>query len=110
VISGLFDSRFGGTLPCVWAGLILPHRAPTYTPIEFVVDSGAAVSAIHSYDARENLRLTPDDFSVLRRVARERHSLAGITGSEDYYVVPARYIVAQFRVVLDRRRGEAPLE
>ena len=94
MIRGLFDSRFGGPLPCVWVGLILPHRGETYTPIEFVVDTGAAVSAIHPYDARENLRLSPDDFSVVRRVARERHSLAGITGSEDYYVVPARYIFA----------------
>ena len=114
-------------------------------PIEFVIDSGAAVSAIHTYDARENLRLSPDDLSVVRRIARERHSLAGITGSEEYYVVPARYIfahedgrpqviegeiriaepvpgnvaipsvlgwdiLAQFRVILDRRRGEVSLE
>ena len=82
---------------------------------------------------------------MLRRIARERHSLAGITGSEEYYVVPAHYIFAhldgtpeviegeiriadlapgnvaipsvlgwdilsQFRVILDRRRGEVLLE
>jgi hypothetical protein len=94
VIRGFFDFRHRSPLAMVVAGLILPHRSPTYTPVEFVIDTGATVSVVHPTDTRHVLRFTPEDFDALPLVSTMRQTLAGITGPAEYQVVPARFIFA----------------
>src|SRR5215207_1118519 len=90
LIRGYFDTRFRSPLPVVLSGLVLPHRSEAYTPVEFVVDTGAAASALHPADAIRRLSFTEEDFVTVRRVARQRRAVMGITGVADYYYLVSR--------------------
>jgi hypothetical protein len=92
VIRGFFYESTSTAMPIVVVGFVLPHRGMGYAPIPFVLDSGAASTALHPHDAFSILAFTRDEFAELPRIARARHPLIGITGPTAYYVVPARYI------------------
>jgi hypothetical protein len=95
VIRGFFDDRSGSPLAGAWVGLVLPERSAGFVPVRFVIDTGAAASAVHPADARRSLQFTGADFEALPRIAREVHALVGITGASTYYVVPAHYILGR---------------
>jgi hypothetical protein len=95
VIRGLFEERFGTSLPVAWTGLVLPHRSMGYAAIDFVVDTAAAASALHPLAARRRLAFTDADFVMLPRITRGPTSLTGISGSAAYFAVPARYVLAR---------------
>lgn len=106
MIRGFFDIRFQPPIPRVVAGLVLPHRGASFTPVEFVLDTGASASCLHPRDAIERLGFTEDELASLRGAARAEQSFAGITGAGVYFVVLASYLLAHDDGRLDVIDGE----
>jgi hypothetical protein len=95
MIRGFFDPSYQPPLATILIGLVLPHRAPTYVPVEFIIDTGASDTCLHPSDALDRLRFSDPELAGLPRIARANRVLAGITGTAVYFAVPARYILAQ---------------
>lgn len=93
MIRGFFDVDFPTPLPKAWIGVALPEIAPDWTPVDFVIDSGASVTCLHPADARGRLGLTMERYRELEQVAPPDRSISGISGLVEYFVVPAQYLL-----------------
>ena len=64
-----------------------------FTPIEFLVDTGASASCLHPRDALDRVGFTSDELVALARAAPASRSFVGVTGSAVYAGVPAQYLL-----------------
>jgi hypothetical protein len=91
VIAGYFDPSFSRPLPKVKVAVRLPKITRDWAVVRFVLDTGAARTAIHPLEATNTLGIDPAalrDPGVWPRSVK----LGGISGGlNTYYLVPAEY-------------------
>lgn len=106
MIRGYFDALYQPPVPIIVVGLILPHRPTAYTPIEFVLDTGASTTCLHPRDALQRAHFSEAELEELARTSPQDRSLTGITGIGEYFVLPVRYLLGHDDGHLDLLDGE----
>lgn len=93
MIRGFFNPASGLPVPWVRVLLSLPGLSQSWTPVDFLIDTGCTLTTLHPHDASYRMGI---DESRLRRpeLWPRTRQMIGIGGSTNDFPIPARYSFA----------------
>ena len=90
MIRGWFDPRAPQPLPRVTVGVWITGITFVWTPVEFMIDTGAGATLLHPRDSQYSVGISRSDLSDSRRWAGTV-TYTGVGGDVTYFVTPVRY-------------------